>query len=60
MMWALAWYAHQQREWERRGIWAEMQNLHGHRSYAKKQTVVWMQMIDAAVTAWDDILKSQI
>ena len=57
MTWVLAWYAHQQREWERRSIWAETQQLNGHRSYAKKQTVMWRRMIEAAVTAWDDILK---
>jgi len=57
MTWALAWYIHQQREWERRRVWAETQCLHGHRSYAEKQAMVWKWMKEAASTAWGDILS---
>jgi len=52
MKWVLAWFEYQQREWKRRAVWAEMQNLHGHKCYAEKQVKMWERMHCSATASF--------
>jgi hypothetical protein len=60
MMWTLAWFEKQEREWKRRALWAETHRMHGHRCYAEKQVIMWRKMHDTAIAedSWHSALKS--